>query len=78
MPPQDSGVRFDVENEDFGRPPQRDAGFDMTGKLVEWGIVETVEQAQYVLVGVGIFVLLLAGYFFMHSGGAVPPPPPIS
>jgi hypothetical protein len=79
MPPQDSGVRFN-EGDDYGAPPQRSEGFDLTGKLVSWGLVSSREQAQYVLIAVAVIAVLVAGYFFMGSisGGSVPPPPPVS
>lgn len=78
MPPQGSGVQFESQGDEFGRPPQRSNGFDITGKLVQWGLVSSQQEAQYVLAAVAAAVLLVAGFFMFHSGSSVPPPPPIS
>lgn len=78
MPPQEDGVRFENQGEEFGAPPQRQGGFDLTGKLVEWGLASSAEQAQYVLIAVGVLALLVAGYLFFSSGASTPPPPPVS
>jgi len=81
MPPQQgSGVQFDTQD-DFGRPPQRSGGFDLTGKLVQWGLVKSAQEAQYVLIGITVVALVIAGYFFIHTvsgGNTLPPPPPVS
>ena len=72
-------IQFEDQGEEFGRPPERASGFDLTGKLVEWGIVSTGEQAQYILLGAAVLAMLAAAYLFFHSGGSsLPPPPPIS
>ncbi len=73
-------MRFENQGDEFGAPPQRASGFDLTGKLVEWGLVSDTQQAQYVLIGVAVLALLVTGYFFFGSsgGGSVPPPPPVS
>jgi hypothetical protein len=79
MPPEGNGVRFENQGDEFGRPPQRAGTFDLTGKLVEWGLVKSNQEAQYVLLAVAVVLLLIAGYFIFHSGsGTVPPPPPVS
>jgi hypothetical protein len=78
MPPQGNGVQFENQGDEFGRPPQRSGGFDLTGKLVQWGLVSSPQEAQYVLLAVAIVVVLIAGYFIFHSGGSSVPPPPIS
>jgi hypothetical protein len=72
-------MRFEDNNNEFGRPPEEAAGFDLTGKLVEWGLVSDTQQAQYVLIGVAVLALLVAAFFFFHSAGSsTPPPPPVS
>lgn len=79
MPSGDSGVRFEDQGNEFGRPPQPTSGFDLTGKLVEWGLVSSATEAQYVLVVIAALALLISAYFFFHSGGgSLPPPPPVS
>lgn len=79
MPPQGNGVQFESQGEEFGRPPQRSGGFNLAGRLVQWGLVSTEQEAQYVLAAVAGAVLLIAGFFIFTSGGnSVPPPPPIS
>ncbi len=57
-----SDVQFDQDNaNEFGRPPQS-GGFDMTGKLIQWGIVSSRDEAQYVLIGIGVLAVSLAVY----------------
>ena len=79
MPPQGSGVQFESQGDEFGRPPQRGGSFDLTSKLVQWGLVKSEQEAQYVLIAVAVIVFLIAGFLIFHSGGSsVPPPPPVS
>jgi len=81
MPPQDNGVHFDSQGDEYGAPPQRAAGFDLTGKLVTWGLVSTPQEAQYVLIGIAVLAVVIAGYLLIGSvsgGGHLPPPPPVS
>ncbi|MBI4088083.1 hypothetical protein HY418_01735 [Candidatus Kaiserbacteria bacterium] len=76
MPPE---VRFENQGEEFGRPPQEAVGFDLAGKMVQWGLVASRKEAEYVLIGVGVVALLIAIFIFWSgaSGGhAAPPPPP--
>ena len=80
MPPQDNGVQFSSEGDDYGAAPQRSEGFDLTGKLVNWGLVSSREEAQYVLIAVAVIAILVAGYLVIHSlgGNSAPPPIPVS
>lgn len=72
-------MQFEDQTNEFGAPPQQSAGFDLTGKLVDWGLVSSTEEAQYVLIGVAVVAFLAAAFFIFHSGGgSAPPPPPIS
>ena len=73
MPPEDNGVKFENQGEEFGRPPQ-ESGFDITGLLVSWGLVSSRQEAQYVLMGIAVFALLVAGYLIINSGGGSVPP----
>lgn len=79
MPPQGNGVQFENQGDEFGSPPVRAQGFDLTGRLVNWGIVSSKQEAQYVLIAVVVALLLVAGFFIFHSGGgSAPPPIPVS
>ncbi len=48
---------------------------DLSGVLVKWGIVSSPAEAQYVLLGAAVLILLIAAYFLFHSGGSMPPVP---
>lgn len=64
MPPEGSNVRFEDQGEEFGRPPEERRGIDLAGRLVEWGIVSSPDQAQYVLIGISAVALLVSVYLF--------------
>ncbi len=54
-----SDVQFDSDQTDeFGRPPQR-GGVDLTGKLIVWGIVKSRKQAEYVMAGLFVLILVI-------------------
>lgn len=76
MPNQE--IKFDTTADEFGRPPQRDSGVDLAGKIIGWGLAKNRQQAQYVLVGVTIAALIVA-YFIYHSfsGGSSVPTAPV-
>lgn len=76
MPPQNSGVQFENQGEEFGTPPQRSGGMDITGALVRAGLVSSEREAQYVLIGIGVVALVVVAYFFFSGGSHAPPPPP--
>ncbi len=78
-PPDESGVRFENQGEEFGRPPEVSEGFNLTGKLVEWGLVSSQAEAQYALIGVAAVALLASAFFLFGFGGGsdIPPPPPV-
>ena len=57
MPP-DQKVRFDDQGDEFGAPPSRKGGMDITGMLVRWGLVSSSQEAQYVLGGAAALILL--------------------
>lgn len=75
MPPNQ--VQFENQGEEFGRPPVEN-GFDITGKLVSWGLVSSRQEAQYVMITVAVLALVAAFFLFTRSGGGgeAPPPPP--
>lgn len=70
-------LQFENQSNEFGQPPVADAGADITGKLVQWGLVSSRQEAEYVLIGVGVLVLIVAYFIYHSSGGNLPPPPPV-
>lgn len=66
-------LQFDTPENEFGRPPTREQGFDLTGKLVEWGMVGSREQGTYILIGIAALAIVVALYF-LGSGGSDAPP----
>jgi hypothetical protein len=70
-----SDVRFENQGQEFGRPPV-ESGFDITGKLVSWGLVSSRAEAQYVMIGIIVLAFAGAAFFFFSLGGSGAPPPP--
>ena len=70
-------MSFNDGTDEFSTQRPQEAGFDLTGKLIAWGLVKTRDEAQYVMIGVAAVAILLAGYFFMSGGSHLPPPPPV-
>lgn len=63
-----SDVQFNEDQaEEFGRPPARSGG-DLTGKLIKWGFVSTRQEAEYVMIGIGIAVAVLAFFVYLSTG----------
>jgi len=62
-----SEMRFEDQGEEFGPPPQRSSGFDLTGLIIKWGLVSSRKEAEYVMIGVGVVALLAAAYFVFTS-----------
>lgn len=73
-----SDLRFDTEEAEFGRPRDTSGGFDLTGKLIEWGLVSDRQTAGYALIATAV-VALLGAYFLygMISGGSDVPSTPV-
>lgn len=70
-----SDMQFNTdETAEFGRPPEQKQGFDLSGKLIQWGLVADRQQASYVLIGIA-GLALVAALFFMFSGGGGDAPP---
>lgn len=70
-------MQFDNSSNEFGTPVQEKPGTDITGKLIKWGLVSTRQEAEYVLMAIGIIALV--GSFFMYrslSGGSDVPTTP--
>lgn len=72
-----SELQFDNQNNEFGRPPEESSGFDLSGMLISWGIVNNRKEAEYVLMALAVVALLVAAYFFFSSSSSTPPPPPV-
>ena len=66
-------LQFNDQQDEFGRPPQASAGTDFTGKLVSWGLASNRQQAEYIMMGLAVLVVLIAGYFFFSGGESSPP-----
>lgn len=73
-----SDLRFDTPDNEFGRPPEKEQGTDITGKFVEWGLASDRQQASYILMILGAIAIGIALFFLLRGGGDVPPPPPVS
>jgi hypothetical protein len=69
-------IQFDTNADEFGAPPQEHSGWDLTEQIVSLGLAQTKEQAEYVLIVLGLIALIVAGFFFFSGGSSVPPPPP--
>ncbi len=67
-------MQFEDQTNEFGAPRERATGFDLTGKLVQWGLVSTPQEAQYALIAVAVLAFLVAAYFLFSSGGGSAPP----
>lgn len=78
MPPNsEGGMRFEDQGDEFGAPPERSGGFDLSGKLVAWGLVSSRQEAQYVLIAIAVLAFVGAAFFMIRgSTGNLPPPPP--
>ena len=68
-------MKFEEQADEFGRPPQQSAGADLTGKIVAWGLASNRQQAEYILLGIGIAAFLLALYFIFSGGSGSDPSP---
>jgi hypothetical protein len=67
-------IQFETNPNEFGVPPQEEGGWDLTGQIVSLGLAKTREQAEYVLIAVGVLALLVMVYFFFHGTGSSAPP----
>ncbi len=67
-----SEIRFEDTTDEFGRPPEQAAGFDFTGLLIKWGIASSRQQAEYILIAVGVFCLLVIAYTFWGDDSRSP------
>ncbi|MDO8576459.1 MAG: hypothetical protein Q7R90_04030 [bacterium] len=58
-------LRFDSDQqEEFGRPAGSASGGDLTSKFIAWGIVSNRQQAEYVMIGLAILIVIVA--FFVY------------
>lgn len=73
-------LRFDTDTE---RPDEfawtrnsRRRRFELTDWLVKKGVGKNIKQAEYILVGVCIFCVVVAGILFSSLGTKTKPPVP--
>ena len=68
-----SDVQFQSDQQDeFGRPPAwQDSG--ITGKIVSWGLAKDRKQAEYVLIGILVLIIIAAIWIYSTSGSEPPP-----
>ena len=73
-------LRFDSDQQnEFVRPIQQ-SGFDLTGRIVAWGLAKNRRQAEYVLIAVVVLALIVIWWFGFRGGAEVVPapvPPPL-
>lgn len=62
-----SDLQYDSSQNEFGRPPVQEKGVDITGKIVQWGLASNRQQAEYVLIGVGVVALIVTYFVYTHS-----------
>lgn len=70
-----SDLQFDDSQSEFARPPEQPSGFDLSGKLVEWGLVSNRQEATYVLIAIGVLAVIVAFFVFRVGGGGSDAPP---
>ncbi len=65
-----SEMHFEDQGDEFSRPREDAAGFDMTALLIKWGIASSRQQAEYALIGIAIFaaVVALSTWWWSHRG----------
>ena len=62
-----SDVQFEGEKY-FSSQPSRVQKQQFSTKLVSWGIAKNEQQANYILVGAAVAVLLIAAFIFFRGG----------
>lgn len=62
-----SDVQFEGEKY-FSKQPSRVQKQPFSAKLVSWGIAKNEQQANYILAGAAIAVLLIAVFVFFKGG----------
>ncbi len=70
-------LQFDDQSNEFGAPPTASAGGSFADKMVNWGLASNAQQAEYVLIGAVVAILIIAFFVFSGSSDSVPPPPPV-
>jgi hypothetical protein len=65
-----SEVVFENQGEEFGRPPSRAAGFDLTGILVRRGVAPDRTHAEYILIGLAIAAVVLGAFVWFSQGSS--------
>jgi hypothetical protein len=71
-----NNIQFNTPGSEFQPPAPRPQQYDISAKLIGWGLVKTRQEAEYVLIAAGVVALLMA--FFLFRGASQPsvPPPP--
>lgn len=62
-------LRFDSEGDEFTRSPSQDAGRDFTGMLITWGLVSNRQQAEAVMIGLAIAIVIIAFFVYRSTTG---------
>jgi hypothetical protein len=63
-----SEMVFEDQKDEFGPPPSRAEGFDLTGMLVRRGVAPDRTQAEYILIGLAIAAVVIgAVVWFYHA-----------
>ena len=63
-----SDLQFNDQTDEFGRPPVASLGSDLTGKLVQWGLASTRQQAEYLMMGIAAVIVVIAFFLYMSGG----------
>lgn len=72
-----SDLQFDTGQNEFGPPRVEKSGMDISGKLVEWGLVSNRQEASYVLIAIAVLALIAAYFLYSSlSGGSDVPTVP--
>jgi len=69
-------LQFDNEEVSQSRQPAAPAGSGMTEWLVARGVASDARQAEYILIGVIVVCLLIAGYLTLGGLSTPEPLPP--
>lgn len=75
---ENNNVQFQGDDvNEYGRPAAAGTGSAMADWLIRRGWAKDAQQAQYILIGVIVACLLIAGYFiFGGAGSSTPALPP--
>jgi len=63
-------IQFEDKQDEFGAPPQMNQGTDFTGKLIGWGLASNRQQAEYLMIGLAVVIIIIS--FFVYRWGSSP------